>query len=1415
MDERTPAGMEDALSGTLREPLPGDGASMLPVTALGGSAGALPALRAFFGGVALPSGQAWVVVMHLSPDHESTLAEVLQAYTPMPVVQVHEATTLAADTVYVIPPRHALAMAGGRLELAALPADEPGRAAIDLFFRTLAESHGARATAVVLSGHDGDGALGIKRIKERGGLAIAQDPAEAQHSAMPRAAIATHLVDWVLPAAEMAPRIARYFQLAQRVRLATDGPPETSMRELAVSEDELREVLTLLRTRTGRDFFRYKRATILRRIARRMQVNGQQELGDYITSLRMNPAEAPALLQDLLISVTNFFRDAECFAALERQIPSLFRDKPPHSALRVWVSACASGEEAYSIAMLLAEHARTLDAPPAVQVFATDLDDEAIRIARDGLYPRSIAADVSEERLRRFFTKEHRGYRIRRELREQVLFASHDLLKDAPFSRLDLFSCRNLLIYLDREAQRRVFEIAHFALGAHGRLFLGASETVEDQSPLFFAIDKRHRVFAPRVLPRPSPPASPSHEAISRALELHDSVRGGPVLPGPSFMSTLPPEPRGTPAQSSAEGRAVSWADLHFRMLELLAPPSIVVDTELEIRHLSQNAGRFLQFAGGEPTRNLLQAVHPSLRIELRAALFQAAQRGARVEVAPLPVELGGQQMAVRMAVTPMNDLSPGMMLVTLEPVREAMAVPRNPEAGSSEGDPLSHMLDREVERLQKHLRDTVEQYEASTEELKASNEELQAMNEELRSATEELETSREELQSINEELTTVNHELKAKVDELGNANSDIENLMDATAIATVFLDRALRVTRYTPSAVALFNLIPTDAGRPLSDLTNQLNYPELDADARKVLHNLVPIEREVHDSRHLWYLVRTLPYRVGEDRVAGIVLTLVDITERKRSQEALRMSEERLRLVVDNATEYAIFSTDRERQVTSWNLGAERLLGWTEAEILGQPYDLMFTDEERASELPRREAEEALAQGRTTEERSLQRKNGERFWASGSLMPMRNQRGEVVGFVKILRDQTGDRRTRDHLARSRAELEEALAQNETARGELQAADVAKDRFLAVLSHELRNPLASVSSATDAMEAASPRHPVDRGRALVTVRTQVEAMRALLDDLLDLSRLRFGGQPLKKRDTLLGELVENALETARPLVDKRRHLLRVELPAEPVTLYVDPGRMRQVLSNLLINAAKYTDEGGHIELRVRVQDGACVIEVADDGKGLDEVTRRSMFEMFWRAGEAEGPLPGLGIGLSVVRSVVQLHGGGIVAESDGPGHGSVMRVTLPLNTAEDHGPLETLAAPAAPVRPQVARRRRLLVADDMEDVAWALSAALQAWGHEVHAAGSGADALALAERLAPDVVVLDIGMPGLGGHEVARRLRATPRGGQMMLVAVTGWGSDADREASRSAGFDAHLVKPASVAALCRLIDEWVPPAAT
>ncbi len=881
--------IEERFADQIDNVVPTRGYETLPMVGLGGSAGSIQALGEFFRAMPPRSGMVFVVILHLSPTHESAMVELLSRATEMPVVQAEDGQPVEADHVYVIPPGKFLTSVDGVLRLVEQKHEKGKRVTVDLFFRSLADTHGPHAVAVVLSGADGDGAIGIKRIKERGGLTIAQDPDEAEHASMPQASINTGMVDWVLSVSEMPRRLLQYRDNALHLRLPPeDGPiPALAARDsLDDGEAALREVLLFLRTRTGCDFSSYKRATIVRRIARRMQVNGVTDMPAYLAFLRTHAGEAGALLQDLLISVTNFFRDREAFHALERHIPELFLGKRTGDSLRIWIPACATGEEAYSIGMLLLEHAARLESPPSLQLFACDLDDAAIRMARLGSYAETIAADVSEDRLRRFFVKLHNGYQVRRELRELVLFATHDLLRDAPFSRMDLISCRNMMIYLSREAQERVLDTFHFALKPEGLLFLGTSEAVDEASPLYRVLDKKHRIYARTPgggtrLPLPSGPS-----ALLRVIEAQVRAQEEPVVHGKQFV----PDPVKNLRENFRRNLdRASMADLHFRLIERYGPPSLIVNEDHEVVHISEHAGQFLRFGGGEPSMNLLRIVHPSLRVELRATLFRAAESKQTAESLGVPAVIDGHASVVDIRVSPAPEVDPGYLLVVLERRSDsAERVEAGEPALPATPEPLVRHLERELEHLKVRLRETVEHSEASTEELKASNEELQAMNEELRSATEELETSREELQSINEELTTVNHEMKGKMDELAHANSDLQNLMASTAIATIFLNRELEITRFTPSATDMFYLISGDVGRPFAHVKHRLDYPELLGDAAQVLRTLMPMSREVSGEGD-WFLARLQPYRTQEDQIAGVVLTFVDITERRQSTEALR----------------------------------------------------------------------------------------------------------------------------------------------------------------------------------------------------------------------------------------------------------------------------------------------------------------------------------------------------------------------------------------------------------------------------------------------------------------------------------------------------------------------------------------------
>ncbi len=975
----------------------------LMVVGIGASAGGVEALIRFFENMPADDGLAFVVMLHASPDYKSRLAEVLQAKTEMPVLQVTETVRIAPGCVYCLPSDKDVSFAGGHIRLEEPDVTNGHRAPIDIFFRALAHSYRDKAIAVVLTGMGADGSLGLGRIREEGGVSIAQDPNDAEQASMPRNAVATGHVDFVVPLNSIPDKLVSLKQNAERIQLPSDDvlPP-------TYEENALRELLALLRARTRHDFSSYKRATLLRRLERRLQVTESEDLPAYLEHVRSHPDELQSLLRDLLISVTNFFRDPEAFRRLGREIvPRLFEGKNANDQIRVWVTACATGEEAYSIAMLLAEHADTLASPPMFQVFATDIDEDALSHARNGLYQHMIAADVSPERLKRFFVREGQDYRVRRELREAVVFAPHNILRDPPFSKLHLISCRNLLIYINRQMQQRILEVFHFALKPGGFLFLGTSESTDGVSDLFTAVEKKSRIFMRR--------------------DGDSTMKSTLSMPEPGSWQVrqvaLPP-------QANAPVHSAGFGEMHYRMLEAFAPPSVLINSDYDIVHLSEGAGRYLRFTGGDPSRNLLKVAHPDLQQELRSLLIMAGQDGSVTR--RVMVSLDGEQSYVKISVRSFNTAQTraGLLLVIFEEEKEPASsaeveAQRESDAAreASALAPFVQQLEGELERTRERLRATVEEYETSTEELKASNEELQAMNEELRSASEELETSKEEGQAVNEELTALNVELREKIDEITQINSDLQNLLASTRVATIFLDRALRVRRYTPSAQELFNIIPGDVGRPLEHVTHHLDYDALAEDAERVLRDLETLEREVATTDGRWLTARLMPYRTTDDKINGVVITFTDIHERKRAEEEMRASEESLRLVVETAEDYAIMLLDSEGKYTSWNKGAEKMFGYSEEEVKGQPTSLIFTPEDRATGEPQKELRTADREGRATDERWHIRKDGSRFYCSGVMVSLRHGRG----YAKIARDLTAQKESQDELRNAWTELEKRV----------------------------------------------------------------------------------------------------------------------------------------------------------------------------------------------------------------------------------------------------------------------------------------------------------------------------------------------------------------------------------------------------
>ena len=876
------------------------------VVGVGASAGGVNALQAFFEALPPDPGAAFVVIVHLDPQARSELPEILAARAKMPVTQVTETTKLSANCIYVIPPDRQLRISDE--EISAEPFREPRgqRAPIDLFFRSLADQH-RDGFAVILTGAGSDGAVGVKAVKEGGGIILVQDPDEAEYPSMPRSAIATGVADFILPVKTLANQL--YGLIKAREQTASEIGED--------QEEVLRRILAHLRVRTGHDFQHYKRSTVLRRVARRMQVTREETLEDYWSHLRENAEEAQALLADLLISVTTFFRDPKAFDVLaKRVIPTLFADRAPNEPIRGWIVGSATGEEAYSIGMLLFEEAARHDVRPEIQLFASDIDARSLAVARDGRYPAAIEADVSEDRLRRFFSREDDYYRVKRELRDIVLFANHSVLKDPPFSKLDLISCRNLLIYLDRDLQQQVISTLHYGLNPDGYLFLGTSEAGEHPEGIFRVVDRDARIY----------------QSTGRG---HDRVP-----PLPRLMGAHPPELASILAPPNL-GAVRTVQNAHRQALEAAAPPSILVDDAHRVLHLSETAGRYLQPSGGPLTADIVDLVRQELRFELRAALNRTLEQHTPSLTPTLYVQFNGSPVRVYIQVKPVGGLEgeKERRRALILFIEGEAAEPPGTDASVQGASGAVQRLMQELELARSRLRTTREESETANEELRAANEELQSINEEYRSTAEELETSKEELQSINEELQTVNAELKLKLDTVSRANSDLQNLVAAMDFGTLFLDSGLRIKRFTPRLVELFSLTPGDIGRPITDFAHQLEYDDLAGDALKVLKDLITIEKEVRSRAGQWYLARFRPYRTTDDKIDGVVATFVDISDRLRMEEALRVSEEALRqeMRLVELSRAPIFIWDFDGGILQWNRGCEDLYGYSKEEAVGR----------------------------------------------------------------------------------------------------------------------------------------------------------------------------------------------------------------------------------------------------------------------------------------------------------------------------------------------------------------------------------------------------------------------------------------------------------------------------------------------
>jgi two-component system CheB/CheR fusion protein len=1319
------------------------------VVGIGASAGGLDPLVRFFESLPKVTGMAFVIVQHLSPDFKSLMDELLARHTMLPIHLVEDGMPVEADHVYLIPAKKEMIISGGRLLLSERDRQQELTLPIDMFFRSLAQDCGAEAIAIVLSGGGSDGSRGIRHVREAGGLVVAQDLESAQFDGMPKAAIETGVVHHTLPPQEM-PRV-----LLEHAGRRSEAVPDAVDNERP-EPGGLEALFRVLETEFGIDFNHYKPSTVTRRIERRLALAQSQNIDEYLARLRSERDELDALYRDLLIGVTRFFRDPDAFDLLEHQIlPELLTREPRGAPVRLWVAGCATGEEAYSLAILLHD-LMAIHGERPVKIFATDVHRGSLERAAVAAYDEEAVSNVSAERLTRYFTQNGHTYQVVPELRQMIVFAPHNVISDAPFTRLDLITCRNLLIYLQPPAQQRILSFFHFALNQNGVLFLGPSESLGPLADGFEIVDKHWQLYR-------------------KAGEVRTpvDVRQRPALSTIDGRVTLSPV---LPAARHSLGQLLSVYDA---LLEETMPPSLIVNDRGELVHVLGGAARFLRVRDGRQSLDVQDLVHADLKMILTGGLKRAlAERSAIVfngvrahaddEVYNVTIRpIAGRPASARHLVISFESRQPDERPAAVAPIQID----------------VDQVSQQQLAALEAELGTTKESLQAAIEQLEASNEELQASNEELQSSNEELQSTNEELQSVNEELYTVNAEYQRKIAELTELTNDMDNLLASTEVGTIFLDGQLRIRKFTPQAAGTFGLVAHDVGRPIETFAHRMHYPELVADLRHVVASAESIERDFVDPHGKSFFLRLLPYR-AKGVTDGVVLTLIDVSGLKAAEDALFHERYLLNSLLRSVPDAIYFKDARGRFIRFNHAMAARLAVADPADAIGKTaFDL--PDHEAAMAL-HREDEAVLRSGQPQHYRLEPRQaaNGTDAWDTVTRLPLLDREKATVGVIAIFRDVTEQ-------VRAKAKIDEEIRR--------------RDQFLAMLSHELRNPLGAVVTATSMLKSAESESRV-KDRAVSVLERQSRQMARLLDDLLEVSRVTQNKIELRRRVVDLRLIAGEAADAVRSQIDDKGLTLTVDLDPEPLWVHGDAARLQQVQINLLSNAVKYTARGGSVVLRVRREATGAVIRVADDGAGISPQMLDSVFDLFVQGRHTiDHSNGGLGVGLTLVRALVEMHGGTVTAHSDGDGAGSEFTVRLPLTTLSEPVPSEDGTASWTPPGSTV------VIVEDNADSREMLCAMLRHAGLVCHDAPDGMTALRLIDDVSPDVVILDVGLPEMDGLEVARHIRANPRHAGVRLIALTGYGQAGDRVATTKAGFDYHLVKPVQPAELLTLLAQVQP----
>ncbi|KPQ32393.1 MAG: two-component system, chemotaxis family, CheB/CheR fusion protein [Phormidesmis priestleyi Ana] len=1360
-----------------------------PVVGVAASAGGLEAFTQLLSYLPIDTGMAFVLIQHLAPDHESLLAEILTRATQMPVCDAQQGIEVAPNHVYVIPPNTKMIVDKGALQLSPRKKVAGKYMPGDAFFTSLAADCGHKAIAVVLSGGDGDGSLGLKAIKAAGGVTFAQCKETAQYDSMPNTAVATGNVDFVLPPAKIAEALA---DLSCHPMLAHPIPP-CLVEPLPIAEEAITNpsqgiatIFALLRSATGVDFSGYKTNTLDRRIGRRMLLYKLENVADYAAYLQAHPEEIKALYEEILIHVTHFFRDIKAFDLLKSRVfPTITQNKSADTPIRIWVAGCSTGEEVYSIAICLLEFLSDKSAPPPIQIFATDISEQAIDTARAGIYAVNQMVEVSSERRRRFFhTLEGNRHQINKAVRELCVFARQDLGSDPPFSNLDLISCRNVMIYLGESLQKRLIPIFHYSLNTSGFLLLGTSESVGRSSDLFKLVEKKYRVYTkqPKAT-RPTFSFSPSRYPVAKTSNYQ-------------------------PVQDHPQG-----FDLPQQIDQLIAnhyaPAAVVIDAKMQVMQLRGDIDLYLRLVSGVANFSLFNLVRVGLLIELRAAIYQAQRENMPVTKSGLCLEERGLSRTVTLQVIPFRvptaDEHRFLVLFEEAVAMASSARPVDPQSSSEDLAQDNARLKRELAAsiqdraaTQEYLQTVIQDQEQVTQELKVANEEILSSNEELQSTNEELETAKEEIQSTNEELQTTNDELRSRNAAMHQINNDLTNLLAGINIPILMLTQDLRIRWFTPTAQRLFNFIATDAGRPLSDIRDHLNIPNLESLMLEVLETLSVKELEVQTQEGHWYTLRIRPYRTAENQIDGVVLVLLDIDALKRSAVTIEAARNYAEAIVETV-QVPLIVLESDFRVNKANLSFYETFEVSSAEMARS---LFFHLGNGQWNIPGLQAllENVFENGTVVLNYEVEHFFEHIGQKTMLLNALRIVEPGVAQRVLLAIEDISDRK---HFEETRSQL---LSQEQLARQEAESANRAKDEFLSNMSHELRNPL-TVMLGWARLLRTQQLDEVNVVIAIESIERSAQAQSHLIEDMLDVSRIISGKLNLDIHAFDLNLVIKAAMQSVQLAAEAKS--IQMVSPTTSVMVTGDGDRLQQVLWNLLSNAVKFTPTGGQVSITVTALQTDAEIQVSDTGKGIQADQLPYIFERF-RQGDSSSSKAsqGLGLGLSIVRHVIELHGGTVRAESPGEGQGTTMIVRLPLQSASlEIMPLSDLELDGEDVsRASVDQTNlslkglHILAVDDNLDSLAMMKHMLEDLGAQVAAVASAKEVMS-ALKASPDqydILLSDIGMPDEDGFSLIRQVRALEanKGGQIPAASVTAYVSDKERQKALAAGFQAHIQKP-------------------